>query len=68
MSRQQEPTHTDADLLARDPTLAEIVRRLVAAYQPERIYLFGSVARGEAGPDSDYDLLVIVPDDAAPQG
>ncbi len=67
MSRQQEPTHTDADLLARDPTLAEIVRRLVAAYQPERIYLFGSVARGEAGPDSDYDLLVIVPDDAAPE-
>ncbi|MBI2939103.1 MAG: nucleotidyltransferase domain-containing protein [Chloroflexi bacterium] len=44
-----------------DPTLAEIVRRLVEAYQPERIYLFGSVARGEAGPDSDYDLLVVVP-------
>jgi predicted nucleotidyltransferase len=31
---------------------------------PERIYLFGSVARGDSGPDSDYDLLVIVPDDA----
>jgi predicted nucleotidyltransferase len=27
--------------------------------------LFGSVARGEAGPDSDYDLLVVVPDDAS---
>jgi len=49
-----------------DPRLAEIVRRLVEAYQPERIYLFGSQARGEAGPDSDYDLLVVVPDDAAP--
>ncbi|MHB0871676.1 MAG: nucleotidyltransferase domain-containing protein [Chloroflexota bacterium] len=52
------------DLLKRDPKLAEIVGRLVDAYQPERVYLFGSVARGEAGPDSDYDLLVVVPDDA----
>jgi len=50
-----------------DPALAEAVRRLVAAYQPERVYLFGSVARGDAGPDSDYDLLVVVPDDAAPK-
>ena len=49
-----------------DPKLAEIVRRLVEAYEPERIYLFGSHARGDAGPDSDYDLLVIVPDDALP--
>ncbi|MEW6744075.1 MAG: nucleotidyltransferase domain-containing protein [Planctomycetota bacterium] len=47
-----------------DPRLAEIVRRLVAAYQPERIYLFGSKARGDGGHDSDYDLMVIVPDDA----
>jgi predicted nucleotidyltransferase len=46
--------------------LDEIVRRLVAAYRPERIYLFGSHARGDAGPDSDFDLLVIVPDDAEP--
>lgn len=48
------------DLLARDPVLAEIVRRLVEALRPERIYLFGSKARGDAGPDSDYDLLVLV--------
>src|SRR5688572_11068398 len=51
----------------RDDPLAEIVRRLVATYQPERIYLFGSVARGTQGPDSDYDLLVVVPDDAPPE-
>ncbi len=51
---------------ADSPALSEILRRLVAAYQPEKIYLFGSVARGEAGADSDYDLLVIVPDDAPP--
>jgi predicted nucleotidyltransferase len=50
-----------------DPILAEVVHRLVAVYQPESIYLFGSMARGDAGPDSDYDLLVVVPDDAPPQ-
>lgn len=58
--------HEDSDVLL-EPMLAEIIRRLVAAYQPERIYLFGSIARGDAGPDSDYDLLVIVPDDAPPE-
>lgn len=52
-------------ILERDPKLAEIVRRFVKAYQPERIYLFGSMARGDTGLDSDDDLLVVVPDDAA---
>lgn len=55
---------SQADILNKDPSLAEIVRRLVQAYRPERIYLFGSMARGDAGPDSDYDLLVVVSDDA----
>ncbi|MBI4321186.1 MAG: nucleotidyltransferase domain-containing protein [Chloroflexi bacterium] len=54
------------DILKRDPKLAEVVRRLVEAFQPERIYLFGSVARGEAGPDSDYDLMVLVRDAQEP--
>jgi len=48
---------------ADDPVVAEIVRRLVELYRPERIYLFGSSARGTAGPDSDYDFMVVVPDD-----
>lgn len=51
-------------ILERDPALAEIVGRLVTAYQPERIYLFGSMARGDADRDSDYDLMVLVPDEA----
>jgi predicted nucleotidyltransferase len=50
-----------------DPMLAEIVRRLTEAYRPEKIYLFGSTARGDAGPNSDYDLMIIVPEDAPPQ-
>ena len=52
---------------ADDSALADVVRRLVEAYQPERIYLFGSVARGDASADSDYDLLVVVPDNALPE-
>lgn len=47
-----------------DVALRELVLRLVEAYEPERVYLFGSRARGEDGPDSDYDLLVVVPDSA----
>ena len=39
--------------------LQEIVRRIVAAVAPEEIILFGSAARGEMGPDSDIDLLVV---------
>jgi uncharacterized protein len=50
-----------------DPRLAEALRRLIEAYAPERVYLFGSSARGDAGPDSDYDLLLVVPDDALPE-
>src|SRR5260370_6681391 len=48
-------------------SLVEIVQRLTDAYQPERIYLFGSKARGDAGPDSDFDLMVVVPDTAPPE-
>jgi predicted nucleotidyltransferase len=55
---------TFSTLGVEDPALAGVVRRLVAAYQPERIYQFGSVARGDAGIDSDYDLLVVVSDNA----
>jgi len=45
--------------------LLEISRRLIDAYAPESVYLFGSKGRGDHGPDSDFDLMVIVPDDAS---
>lgn len=50
-----------------DPILEEILRRLTDTFQPERVYLFGSRARGEAGPDSDYDLLMVVKESALPR-
>ena len=49
--------------LSKQEVITEITRRLVEFYQPVRIYLFGSVARGESGPDSDLDFLVVMPDD-----
>ncbi len=39
--------------------LDEIIRRIVEVAQPEKIIMFGSAARGEMGPNSDVDLLVI---------
>ena len=59
-----QPTTKIGATIVRDPQLAELVKRLVAAYSPERVFLFGSRARGEVGPDSDSDLLVVVPDDS----
>ena len=42
--------------------LDELVRRIVDAVHPLQIILFGSAARGEMGPDSDLDVLVVMPD------
>ena len=39
----------------------EAARRIARAAPGARVILFGSQARGEAGPDSDVDLLVIEP-------
>ena len=43
------------------PIIDRMVRRIVRQFRPEKIILFGSHARGEAGPDSDVDLLVVMP-------
>jgi predicted nucleotidyltransferase len=46
--------------------LDDIVRRIVEVAEPEKIILFGSAARGEMGPNSDVDLLVITRGDHDP--
>jgi len=38
----------------------------VEAYQPHRIYLFGSKARGGYGLESDFNLMVVVPQTTEP--
>ncbi len=53
----------------KPPTLVppELLDPVVAYFHPRRVILFGSRARGDAGPDSDIDLLVVVDDDTPPE-
>ena len=41
--------------------IQEMVRRIIEGFHPDKIILFGSRARGDAQPDSDVDLLVVIP-------
>ncbi len=41
--------------------IRQMVDIIVKRFHPEKVILFGSHARGEAGPDSDVDLLVVMP-------
>jgi len=43
---------------------SELLNRVVDYFHPRCVVLFGSRARGDAEPDSDIDLLVILDDDA----
>ena len=47
--------------MAINPWVAVMLERIVKGFRPLRVVLFGSHARGEAGPDSDIDLLVVLP-------
>jgi predicted nucleotidyltransferase len=44
-----------------DSAIQQAVDRIVRGFHPSKIILFGSAARGQAGPDSDADLLVVMP-------
>lgn len=63
-------TRGKANCLMADLTealLTEITQRIIAVSDPEQIILFGSRARGDAGADSDVDLLVIKDDVESPR-
>ena len=47
------------DMTMDSNKLTEVVRRVVEVAQPDRIILFGSAVRGEMGPNSDLDMLVV---------
>ena len=44
-----------------EKTILELTRRIAEKFQPERIILFGSYAYGNPEPESDVDLLVVLP-------
>jgi len=54
--RKRMSDHVTAGLLD------EVVRRIVKTAHPRRIILFGSAAKGQMGPNSDLDILVVMPD------
>ena len=49
-----------------EPPVDEIVQKIVGAFRPRRIVMFGSRARGHVGPESDLDLLVEMESDKRP--
>jgi len=55
MKNQTKTTRITADIIE------SMVKRIVERFQPEKIVLFGSCARGDITYDSDVDLLVIMP-------
>ena len=50
-----------------EDVLSDMVQAIVREVAPERIYLFGSRARGEARQDSDVDLLIVVSEPFGPE-
>ncbi len=53
-------------IVLEDPPIEFITRRIADAMRPRRIMMFGSRARGLAGPDSDLDLMVEMETDLSP--
>src|SRR4051812_2724720 len=49
---------------AADPVLEAVAQTIVERFAPERVILFGSRARGQQRPDSDYDLMVVIDGEA----
>ncbi len=60
--RKKRSTRNSAKVAKKqlsEQELERVIRRVVEVAQPEKIILFGSAARGEMGPHSDVDLLVV---------
>lgn len=47
--------------LPGEEPIRKMVRRIIRRFHPDKIILFGSHARGDAGPGSDVDLLIVMP-------
>lgn len=56
---------TSVNVVNTHETIEEMVQRIVKGFAPEKIILFGSHARGTAGPDSDVDLLVVIKEEGS---
>ena len=68
-----EAPHTSGSLADASPAtitpmavIEQFAKRIAERFQPERVVLFGSYARGDATSDSDVDLLVVMRTDEKP--
>ncbi|NOT62999.1 MAG: nucleotidyltransferase domain-containing protein [Acidobacteria bacterium] len=67
--RRRQRHEYDASFATRAKRMAfikKLCRRIAAAYQPEKIILFGSHAYGTVTPESDVDLLIVMDFDGHP--
>jgi predicted nucleotidyltransferase len=53
-------------MIASERDIAWMVARITAVATPDRIYLFGSQAKGTASRESDIDLIIVGPSKEAP--
>ena len=58
---------TDVAAAQTASLLPKLVARIVDVLHPAQVWLFGSRARGEARPDSDWDFMAVLPDEAPEQ-
>src|SRR6266545_3077422 len=54
---------TTSSTTEADPAITRLLSIIVDELRPLQVWLFGSRAEGRARPDSDYDILVVLPDD-----
>jgi predicted nucleotidyltransferase len=66
-SEERPEAGREAGKGGEDKWIAQMVERIVRHFDPEKIILFGSRARGDAGADSDVDLLVVLPYTGSPR-
>lgn len=66
MNHQRMAIPTHPDLKPHGDRLRHLVELCKSELQAEQVWLFGSRARGDHGPNSDWDVLVVLPD-AAPE-
>lgn len=60
LCKDNKPTASKHMEKYTDKMIKEMVRRIVEKFNPEKIILFGSYARGTAGSESDVDLLIVM--------
>lgn len=62
MAARDSGAALDSSAIAH-PAIRALRRRIVEAWDPEQVWLFGSRARSSTDTESDWDLLVVVPDE-----